>query len=164
MLAVCVLTCSWNCYILILELNGVLRVRIRGRTVSLDPGIYVYVGSSRKPCTAITRVARHVSRNKPVKWHIDQVTTSELTRVLGAFLVRSRLEDCESYLTNLMINRGFDFVPEFGSTDKPFEPSHLFKLNCTETALFECVGALYEAAESTEYIEEVVYLEFSPES
>lgn len=156
--------CEWNCYILLIEITDLLIVRPRGKPVQLNPGVYAYIGSSRKPHTALTRILRHLSKNKSVRWHIDQITISDLSRALGALLVKTGSADCEFELTSLMVNLGLTYVPGFGSTDKPREVSHLFKLNCNTTNLIECAKVVYDAVESMEGLEDLVYIDLATTS
>jgi Uri superfamily endonuclease len=44
-------------------------------------GQYLYTGSARRNLEA--RIARHLRRDKPLRWHIDYLLTAEGVRVLG---------------------------------------------------------------------------------
>lgn len=141
------LTCNWNCYVLVIKVRDAVKVRLRGRVVTVKPGVYFYIGSSRKPCTVLARIARHASKEKPVRWHIDQITTTEKAEVSGAILVDLRTLDCELELAKAMKVAGLAYIRGFGSTDKPLSGSHMFK--CHVDDVVECAGLAYELVERT---------------
>lgn len=128
---------------------------LRRRAVSIGEGTYLYVGSSKKPCTVFTRVLRHASKHKKKHWHIDYVTASTSTAVKGALLVASSYGDCEVELARLLADR-LPYIPAFGSTDKKQSPSHFFK--CT-SSYKECLAFLLELLESSGCVENATYLE-----
>ncbi|BAO45173.1 GIY-YIG nuclease family protein [Thiolapillus brandeum] len=73
------------------------------------PGDYVYTGSARRNLKA--RVARHLSRNKTLRWHIDYLLAHpqvEITRV-----ETSALPECQ---WNQQL-RGSIPIPGFGASD-----------------------------------------------
>jgi histidyl-tRNA synthetase len=43
--------------------------------VKLPAGRYLYCGSARGPGGLRARIARHLRRRKPLRWHVDQLTT-----------------------------------------------------------------------------------------
>lgn len=67
-------------YVLILRsmTAGTVQVGRWGR-LDLVPGCYAYVGSAFGPGGVLARVARHLRKAKPKRWHIDYL--SGLTRV-----------------------------------------------------------------------------------
>ena len=77
--------------------------------IRLPAGDYVYTGSARRGLEA--RIARHLRRDKPRRWHIDWLTTHPAVEVLA--VLRSRIPECE-------LNRataGEVVVTGFGATD-----------------------------------------------
>ena len=62
-------------YVIEIELAEPLTVSV-GKLGALDfpAGAYLYVGSARRALPS--RVARHMRREKPLRWHIDYLTTS----------------------------------------------------------------------------------------
>ncbi len=62
-------------YALILHLAQPVTVKRPRETVNpLQPGWYVYAGSARGPGGIRARLARHFRAEKPMHWHIDQLT------------------------------------------------------------------------------------------
>lgn len=151
---------QWNCYLCIIELARDIQVSVCGKTIKINPGTYIYVGSSRRPGLALARILRHLSRVKRIHWHIDYITTNEYSNIIGFILVRSSVEDCEKQLTDLLLKNQFPFIKGFGASDKHVEPSHLFKCSLVED---ECIEHLYDLLEKVEGIEEVVYVEVDGE-
>lgn len=147
---------NWNCYLCFIEVGSNEEVYIRGRVVKIEPGVYVYVGSSRKPGLALARILRHLLKVKKIHWHIDQLTTSMYSRILGAILIRSSIDDCEKQLTSLLVASGFPYVKGFGSSDKRGEPSHLFKCPYPGD---RCIENLYLMLERLDQVDDIVYLD-----
>jgi sugar fermentation stimulation protein A len=57
-----------------------------------EPGVYLYVGSAERNLSA--RLARHASKNKPLRWHIDYQSIE--ATMLGAMIVPGpRERKCE---------------------------------------------------------------------
>ena len=108
-------------YIAVFRLGRPLRVCVGQLGAFLfQPGVYFYVGSAQRNLPA--RLARHARREKPLRWHIDYLSTR--ARMLGAIVVPGRRErECElaAELAGL-----FDApVPGFGASDCRC-PTHLF--------------------------------------
>ncbi len=71
-------------YVLLVETGREVVVRLPGRPPTiLTPGRYLYCGSARGPGGIKARVARHMRRDKTVRWHVDRLT--EAGSVLGAW-------------------------------------------------------------------------------
>lgn len=85
-----------------------VRVGRLGRC-TFPPGTYVYTGSARRGLEA--RIARHHKKDKPLRWHIDYLTSrpeAQITRV-----ERLAIPECRA-------NRevaGSVPVPGFGASD-----------------------------------------------
>jgi sugar fermentation stimulation protein A len=75
-------------------------------------GVYFYVGSAQRNLSA--RLERHKKKNKPLRWHIDYLSTE--TEMLGAITIDGpRQRECE-----LAKEVGAIFelvVPGFGASD-----------------------------------------------
>ena len=75
-------------------------------------GVYFYVGSAQRNLTA--RLERHSKKNKPLRWHIDYLSTK--VEMLGAIVIAGpRQQECElaKKITGL-----FELViPHFGASD-----------------------------------------------
>lgn len=97
-------------YQLLIEVSRPLRIEVgRFGTCSFDQGRYVYTGSAKRNFEA--RIARHLSREKKLHWHIDYLLMSPGVEVVG--VRRYREEECA-------INRampGAMTIPGFGASD-----------------------------------------------
>jgi Uri superfamily endonuclease len=72
-------------------------------------GRYVYTGSARRAFEA--RIARHLSAEKTLRWHVDFLLAAPGARVVK--VTRSRLPECE---LNQRVS-GEILVPGFGASD-----------------------------------------------
>ncbi len=107
-------------YILLVELAEETAVRLPRRApVILAAGCYLYCGSARGPGGIRARVARHMRRDKSVRWHIDQLTAAGIVR--GAWTFPGG-DECAlvAGLAALPVP-----IPGFGSSDCPTCRSHL---------------------------------------
>ena len=64
-------------YILLIPLAAPLTVQV-GRLGRIDfaAGLYAYIGSAQGPGGLRARVGRHLRHDKPLRWHIDYLTTA----------------------------------------------------------------------------------------
>lgn len=145
----------WNCYILILSVRCRLELLVLNKLIKLNPGIYIYLGSSLGSGGALSRILYHLSRKKSGRWHIDKLTMSPCTEVEAFFLVHHVCTDCESDLAELLVTE-FDYIPKFGSTDKPKDPSHLFKCN---ERFEQCAHKVYELISGNLCILDILYVQ-----
>ena len=107
-------------YVLVIDLAEPVRVTIGGHTWRLESGRYLYCGSAHGPGGLHARVARHMRRGKPIRWHVDQLT--ERGRVRGALTFPGRRECAlAAQLAHLPVP-----IPGFGSSDCRRCASHLF--------------------------------------
>jgi len=75
----------------------------------IPAGLYVYTGSAKRNPEA--RIARHLSREKRLRWHIDYLLAAPDCRVVE--VLRHAEAECE-------VNRrtaGRILVPRFGASD-----------------------------------------------
>ncbi|MFN6962095.1 MAG: GIY-YIG nuclease family protein [Rhodocyclaceae bacterium] len=97
-------------YQLLIEIAHPVRVRIgRLGTFDFPSGHYIYTGSARRNPEA--RIARHLRREKALRWHIDFLLAAPGVRILE---VRRFAE------TECVINQatpGAVPVPGFGASD-----------------------------------------------
>lgn len=97
-------------YQLLIEVTRPLRVDIgRFGKHEFPAGRYIYTGSARRNFEA--RVARHLRKEKPLRWHIDYLLAAPGVRIAG---VRRYVED------ECAINRatpGSVPIPGFGASD-----------------------------------------------
>lgn len=100
---------------LLIKLSAGVQVRVRGSVHELAPGMYIYVGSALGLGGLRARLARHFSRSKKVKWHVDQITRV-ITPLLAVYAIsRGRLE-CR--VAGELLKRGFKApVKGFGASD-----------------------------------------------
>jgi len=102
-------------YCVIVRLERAARIRIgRLGLVTLAPGTYVYTGRAARGLAA--RVARHLRRRKPKRWHIDHLTTHRWARVIGLIVVfgDAAWECCVNHGVMALAQ---DSVPGFGASD-----------------------------------------------
>jgi Uri superfamily endonuclease len=97
-------------YRLLIEVAVPVKVQV-GRLGEFDfaPGRYVYTGSARRNIDQ--RIARHLRREKRLRWHIDYLLNAPGVRILS--VERSPVEECE-------LNQhgaGKIAVPGFGASD-----------------------------------------------
>ena len=89
---------------------------------TLAPGRYAYCGSAYGPDGIRARVARHLRRDKPIRWHVDRLTA--VGRVIDALEVPGGSE-CGLLRRLLALPGVFVPVPGFGSSDCRRCPAHL---------------------------------------
>lgn len=109
---------------------AVFRLRRRRRiavgrlgTLRFEPGAYVYVGSAQRNLEA--RLRRHALREKPMRWHIDHLSTR--APMLGA-LVLEAPKSGECALAAALGRELRVAAPRFGASDCRC-PSHLFRMD-----------------------------------
>lgn len=100
-------------YIVVFRLPERQRIQVGklGRFV-FEPGFYFYVGSAQRNLSA--RVDRHARRRKPLRWHIDYLSTK--AAMVGALMMPGpRSRECQ--VAKALAAR-FDLaVPRFGASD-----------------------------------------------
>ena len=106
-------------YALLVLLDAPLPVRAGQNAAILPPGRYIYCGSARGPGGLAARLARHMRREKPTHWHVDQLTRAGKTPGAWAF---PGGDECA-------LNAALSAFPTplkgFGSSDCPRCESHL---------------------------------------
>ncbi|RLF06693.1 MAG: GIY-YIG nuclease family protein [Thermoprotei archaeon] len=128
-------------YALLLRLSAGLRVRVLGHVHLLTPGTYVYVGSALGPGGLRARLARHFSKNKRLRWHVDQITRV-VAPLLAVYAISTEKLECT--LVGELLRKGFQApVRGFGSSDcSKGCPAHL--LACP-SSLPACLRLILEA-------------------
>lgn len=92
----------------------------------LDEGIYAYVGSALAPASLPRRVARHITKEKKLKWHIDYLLTSPEASV-EAVVAAEAHRRVECTIVSRLMRGGFkQAIAKFGSSDCSC-PTHLLK-------------------------------------
>lgn len=72
-------------------------------------GTYIYTGSAKRNLEA--RIARHLRREKALRWHIDYLTTAKGVSIID--VQRSRRDECRWN----QATRGEIVAPGFGASD-----------------------------------------------
>lgn len=89
----------------------------------LASGWYFYCGSARGPGGIRARVARHMKRDKVLRWHVDRLTVAAVERHAIAFADAS---ECD--LVARLLRAGCTVpVPGLGSSDCRRCESHLLR-------------------------------------
>ncbi|MEW5786625.1 MAG: GIY-YIG nuclease family protein [Pseudomonadota bacterium] len=101
---------AFHTYRLFIRVETPLRLPVgRLGTFDLPAGDYVYTGSARRNLEA--RIARHLRRDKTLRWHIDYLLTAPGVRVTR--VVRSRTAECPLNQSQ----SGSLPIPGFGASD-----------------------------------------------
>lgn len=99
--------------------------------VELPEGRYFYAGSARGPGGLRARVARHLRRNKPLRWHVDYVTRK--AQEIAVIAVPGG-DECALAARLLALDRISVPLTGFGSSDCNRCPAHLFSWSGGGTA------------------------------
>ena len=109
-------------YVLLIDLRETVTVSIRGKpSALLAAGRYLYCGSAKGPGGLRGRIARHMRRGKPMRWHIDLLT--EAGTVLGAWTFPGG-DECDLVAALSHLPAAID---GFGSSDCRKCRSHLLQ-------------------------------------
>jgi sugar fermentation stimulation protein A len=100
-------------YIAVFALSRRCRIQVgRLGCFWFEPGLYLYVGSAQRNLSA--RLVRHARRVKPLRWHIDYLSTT--AAMIGAMVVPGpRERECE--LARQLKHMCELIVPGFGASD-----------------------------------------------
>lgn len=101
---------AYRTYQLLIEVARRVRVRI-GRLGEFDfpAGRYIYTGSAQRNFEA--RVARHLRREKTLRWHIDYLLAAPGVRIIDV----RRLKEAECLINQA--THGDLLVSKFGASD-----------------------------------------------
>ena len=111
-------------YLLLLRLAAPAEIDLRGTALTLAPGWYVYAGSARGGGGIGARTARHLRKQKPIRWHIDTLTTRAVE--MSALAVPDGAE-CDLVARLLQSGQFETPVKGFGSSDCRRCAAHLLK-------------------------------------
>lgn len=111
-------------YVLQIDVARPLLLSLRGEGLRLPPGRYLYCGSAHGPGGVEARVSRHRKREKPLHWHIDQVTCQVGVGQAGYCDERS---ECDFVSEILRLKGASVPIPEFGSSDCRSCPAHFIQ-------------------------------------
>ncbi|MEM4290335.1 MAG: GIY-YIG nuclease family protein, partial [Nitrososphaerota archaeon] len=104
-----------------------IRVGALGR-LHFKRGVYVYVGSARRGL--LSRIRRHISKRKRLRWHIDWITSRRFFEVREVWVTDAVGIECN--LASALTREADRFVHHFGSSGCGCK-SHLFYFSCGET-------------------------------
>lgn len=134
-------------YYLVINLLQDLVIDVGGLgRITLNKGIYVYVGSGKGLGGVYRRISRHFLKNKKSFWHIDYLTTNSQTQVIGAVAVINKTLN-ESFLSKLLMgDRCFKpAVKGFGCSDIKSDSTHLYMFICEHGVVNHLVRMLMDA-------------------
>lgn len=90
-------------------------------------GNYIYTGSAMKNFQQ--RVARHLRKEKKLKWHIDYLLDNKYAKIKKVIVYPSNIKnECEINISAISSQNTEIPVPKFGSSDCRICPSHLIKI------------------------------------
>lgn len=111
-------------YIALFGLSTARSIRVGGLgSIGFRAGVYAYVGSAQRSLAA--RLARHARRRKPLRWHIDYLSTR--SSMLGAVVIQGP-KTMECRLANALARTGASPVAGFGCSDCRCQ-SHLYRVS-----------------------------------
>jgi endonuclease-3 len=116
-------------YILIISLKSKKRIKVGSLGyIDFDKGYYFYIGSALgKSMSLENRIARHLRKEKKIRWHIDYLLSDDDAEIIRVLTFRGRKE-CR---IARKLSKTFIRIKKFGSSDCKCY-SHLFyskKLN-----------------------------------
>jgi Uri superfamily endonuclease len=104
-------------YALVLKASSRRTIQVgRLGTLTVEPGIYIYVGSARGPGGLAARVARHCRTDKSLRWHIDYLRTATDVEQVWYAVGNEHLE-CTWADSLLNMNGARVPLPRFGASD-----------------------------------------------
>ena len=133
-------------YALLIEVSSKAELVVGALGVmEFNPGIYVYVGSALGPGGIEARVARHLRREKRLKWHIDYLLAAKGVSVRKVvFSEAGRGDECR--VVGVLKELGLRVVNRFGACDcKMWCGGHLL---CCDGGLEWCERMVMRAFES----------------
>jgi len=118
-------------YILLIKINRKVKEKIGSLgIIEFDKGIYAYVGSAQNNLEK--RVARHKSKNKKIKWHIDYLLNNKFVKIFKVFYKKAEKEE-ECKIAEKLSKTEL-LIPKFGCSDCNCK-SHLFEIKNMENIL-----------------------------
>ena len=106
-------TADSGVYIAVFQLPKLCQIRVgRLGQFRFRRGFYLYVGSAQKNLSA--RLERHGKKKKPIRWHIDYLSSK--SAMVGAIEIPgSRRQECRLARE---LSKMFELaVPDFGASD-----------------------------------------------
>ncbi len=116
-------------YLLFIKLSKLVEIRIRGKTYLLNEGYYIYIGSAFGAGGLSSRLHRHLRKIKKKHWHIDQITVSKYSEIIGIGVLPKQRVECELSKTIGNIEKTVP-ITGFGNSDcKKKCISHFFRVS-----------------------------------
>ncbi len=111
-------------YCLIINIKKGINLKIGALgKIKFDKGIYAYVGSAQNNLKK--RIARHFSKKKKIRWHIDYLLKNPNTKIEKAVYKKaSKQEECK---IACILSKFEEPIKNFGCSDCSCN-SHLFRL------------------------------------
>ncbi len=132
-------------YLLTVDLATALPLRFgRRRSAVLPPGRYVYCGSAYGPGGLRARVGRHLRHDKPIRWHVDQLTAAGR---IGEVAVIPGGNECGLFAVVSSCMGAAVPLAGFGSSDCRRCPAHLLSVPLTFSLGNKFGGQAYMAVE-----------------
>jgi Uri superfamily endonuclease len=119
-------------YVLVIDVAKPLNIKVMKRALRLAPGCYLYCGSARGPGGISARVKRHIRKEKPVRWHVDQLTIRATIRNV---IVAPGGTECALFEKLSALPGAEVPIPGFGSSDCRQCPSHMLYIPGGHAAL-----------------------------
>jgi len=80
-------------YLLFIKIIEPVEITIKKKSFFLNEGYYIYIGSAFGAGGLSSRLHRHLRKIKKKHWHIDQITTSKFSDIIGiGVLLKQRVE------------------------------------------------------------------------
>lgn len=111
-------------YALVIELSKPVTFQRKALGRAELSGLLAYAGSANGPGGMRARLARHMRTEKPVRWHVDELTTC--AAAMAAWAVPGGSE-CEIVAALLATDRFEVAMRGFGSSDCDICPAHLLR-------------------------------------
>lgn len=98
-------------YILIIRLSKKININLRSKSFFLQKGWYIYIGKAKK--NLISRILRHIRKNKKLYWHIDYLLKE--AKIFEIYFFKDALSECK--IAQRIIEISDNFINGFGSSD-----------------------------------------------
>lgn len=82
-------------YLLFIKVTESVEITIKGKSSLLSAGYYIYIGSAFGAGGLSSRLHRHLRKIKKKHWHIDQITTSKFSEIIGLGVLLKQRVECE---------------------------------------------------------------------
>jgi len=115
-------------YLLEIFANSNFRIKIKKYINDrFYKGYYYYVGSAQK--NLISRINRHLNKNKKINWHFDYITKLNSIEIKRVILFTNLKKEFECILSEKIFNiikNDNKVIPDFGNSDCNKCRTHLY--------------------------------------